>query len=420
MEKLAWITEKRKVRDLIPASYNPRKISERERQDLIESIKEFNEVEPVVINLNNHLIGGHQRLSIYADLAIDEIDVRVPNRELTIEEEVRLNLRLNKNTGSWDTDKLQEIDLDTLLDIGFGDEELSTMFDNVETIEDSFKPAEAIIEAKKTSVKIGDVYQLGDHRLMCGDSGKESDVDKLMDGEKALMIYCDPPYNIGLNYGSGIGAKDKYQGGYDDNKKTGDYKTFILESVKNALKNALKNAHFFYWCDEKYIWLVQQAYEELGIENKRVCLWVKNNQNPVPQVAFNKVYEPCVYGVTGRPFINPNYKNFNEILNREVGSGNQTIEDIMDIFNLWLVKRDNAADYEHPTQKPIALHEKPIKRCTGPGAVVLDLFGGSGSTLMACEQLKRKAYLMEIDPIFCQVIINRWQDYVGEKAKKIS
>ena len=165
--------------------------------------------------------------------------------------------------------------------------------------------------------------------------------------------------------------------------------------------------------------LEEQIYEMLGIDNKRVCFWVKNNQNPTPQIAFNKACEPCVYGTTGRPFLNPNYKNLNEVLNREVGSGNEVIDDIIDLFNLWVVKRDSAQDYQHPTQKPIILHEKPLKRCTGPGAIVLDLFGGSGSTLMACEQLNRQCRMCEIDPVFCQVIINRWEELTGQKAKKL-
>ena len=420
MNKIIWKTEKRKVKDLIPADWNPRYISEKERDDLMESIKEFSEVEPVVVNTNNHIIGGHQRINIYADLAIEEIDVRIPDRELTSEEEMRLNLRLNKNIGSWDTEKLKDFNIDMLLDIGFGDEELSSIWNNIETTEDQFKLEEAIEKAKITEIKRGDIYQLGDHRLMCGDATKEEDVGKLMDGKLADMIFNDPPYNIKLNYSTGIGTKDKYQGEYQDNKTDKNYKVFIYESLKNALKNALKDAHFFYWCDEKYIWMIQQLYEELGIENKRICFWIKNNQNPTPQIAFNKVCESCIYGITGKPFLNPNYKAFNEIMNREVGTGNQLIDDILDLINLWIVKRDVAQDYEHPTQKPITLCEKPIKRCTGPKAIVIDLFGGSGSTLMACEQLKRKCYMCEIDPIFCQVIINRWEEYVGNKAQKIN
>lgn len=437
--KITWKTEKRKVKDLIPADYNPRKITDKQREELAESIKEYDQVVPVVINTNNRMIGGHQRLSIYADLEIEEIEVRVPNRQLTLEEEKRLNLRLNKNTGDWDTEKLQLFEIETLLEVGFGDEELSSVWDNVEITDDNFNTQKAIEEAKTTTVKAGDIYELGNHRLMCGNSTDGKDVEKLMAENIALMVYCDPPYNIGLDYEKGVSTKGKY-GGHarkeaendeypelkykgvkiNDRKGIEEYGQFLEATINNAIKHSQKNAHYFYWCDENNVWLLQQLFSMCGISPKRVCMWIKNNFNMTPQIAFNKVYEPCVYGIRGRPFLNPNYKNLNEIMNREVESGNQVHDEIFDLFNLWLVRRDNAQQYEHPIQKPITLNEKPIKRCTGPGAVILDLFGGSGSTLLAAEQLNRKAFLMEISPIFCQVIINRWQDYTGKKAKKIN
>jgi DNA modification methylase len=138
-----------------------------------------------------------------------------------------------------------------------------------------------------------------------------------------------------------------------------------------------------------------------------------------PQVAFNKAYEPCVYGTVGKPSLNKNIRNLNEILNQEVGSGNQVHDEILEMITIWLDKRDNAQEYEHPTQKPITLAEKPLKRCASPGGVILDLFGGSGSTLIACEQIKRSSRLMEQDPIFASVIVNRWEVFTNLKAKKI-
>ena len=131
------------------------------------------------------------------------------------------------------------------------------------------------------------------------------------------------------------------------------------------------------------------------MESHRVCLWIKQSANPTPQIAFSKVYEPCVYGKRGKPYLNRDIKNLSEIMNKEVESGNQGFDEVFSYVNLWLQKRDTTQDYEHPTQKPVTLHERPLKRCTAPGHNVIDLFGGSGSTLMTCEQLKRKAYLME-------------------------
>lgn len=426
---LQWTTEKRMVKDLVPADYNPRQISDSEKRDLLASIEEFDQVIPVVINTDGRLIGGHQRCEIYIDLGIEEVEVRVPNRKLNIEEEKRLNLRLNKNTGHWDFEKLGDFDVETLLDVGFGDEELSVIWDDVDTLEDDFNKKDSKAKAINTEIKAGDIYQLGKHKLMCGDSTDLEQVKKLVDDKKIDMIYCDPPYNIGLDYtkgtNTGPGHKEKksFRDGEavynNDNKSIEDYSLFISKTIENAISVANKNVHVFYWCDERFIWLFQTLFQENFISNKRVCMWIKNNFGLTPQIAFNKVYEPCVYGVVGRPFLNPNLKNLNEILNKEILAGNQVIDEIGEMFNIWAVKRDNASDYDHPTQKPITLHEKPIKRTTRVNDNILDLFGGSGSTMISAEQLSRNAFLMELDPVFCQVIINRWEDFTGKKAVKI-
>jgi len=425
--KIEWNNEKRKVKDLIPADYNPRILLPKDRQDLEESIKKFNDVEPVIINIgnrNNVLVGGHQRISIYADLEKKEIDVRVPNRELTIEEETELNLRLNKNVGSWDWGKLKDFEVNKLLQVGFGDEELSDMWDDVGTFDDDYNVNEKIKEIKTTTVKPGEIYKLGRHRLMCGDSIDDKQVKQLMDGEKAEMIYCDPPYNIGMDYNWGMGElyhnKKNYGGEHDrkaDKQKPVDYNLFIKTSIENAIDVAKEDVHVFYWCDQNSIWMTQQIFKENKLTLKRVCLWVKNNMNLKPQTAFNKVYEPVVYATRGKPFLNKGMTKLHEILNKEVETGNKVYDEIMDYFDLWLVARD--VDYQHPTQKPVTLHEKPIKRCTAPGHLILDLFGGSGSTLLACDQLNRTCYMMEKDPIFCQVIINRYEQATGNKAIKI-
>jgi len=425
--QIEWKNEKRKIKDLIPASYNPRILLPKDRQDLEESINKFNEVEPVIINIgkrNNVLIGGHQRVTIYADLEKKEIDVRVPNRELTIEEETELNLRLNKNVGSWDWGKLKDFEVNKLLQVGFGDEELSDMWDDVGTFDDDYNVNEKIKEIRTTTVKPGEIYKLGRHRLMCGDAIDIEQVKQLMDGKKAEMIYCDPPYNIGLDYSDGVGSAygnpQNYGGEYTkkkDKKSIVDYKAFVETTVKNALEVAKEDIHVFYWCDQNLIWMTQQIFKEQELTLRRVCLWIKNGMNLTPQFAFNKLYEPCVYAVRGKPFLKKGMTKLHEILNREVETGNKVYDEIMDYFDLWLVARD--VDYQHPTQKPITLHEKPIKRCTAPGHLILDLFGGSGSTLIACEQINRTCYMMEKDPIFAQVIIDRYEQATGNKAIKI-
>lgn len=419
---LTWATAKRKVIELLPAGYNPRKMTENERRDLEDSIKEFGTVVPVVLNIGtreNVLIGGHQRVAIYADLNIEEIDVMVPSRELQETEEKRLNLRLNKNTGSWDDEKLKLLDMDLLLDIGFGDEELQALFDNVDVIDDEFDIEKALKETKVARVKPGEIWQMGEHKLLVGDSCDPEQVKKLMGTDLADVVYQDPPYNIGLDYSKGISTSGKYEGsftGKKDSKKDAVYAAFVDASIK-AVHTVMKpNAHWFYWADERYIWLLQTLYQQNGIDNKRVCLWIKNNFNMTPQVAFNKAYEPCIYGVRGKPFLNRNIMNSNELLNKEIGSGNQVHEEILEIIDLWLERRDNAQSYEHPTQKPVTLNEKPLKRCSAPGHVVFSGFAGSGSDLIACEQLNRKWRGVEQDPIFATVCLDRWEAFTNKQA----
>ena len=419
---LTWKTTRRKVTDLLPADYNPRRMSESEQRDLRESITEFGTVVPVVANIGTRkdiLIGGHQRIGIYADLGIEEVDVMVPSRELSETEEQRLNLRLNKNTGSWDEEKLKLLDMDMLLDVGFGDDELQSLFDDVDVLDDEFDVEKAIKETKVARTKLGDLWQLGTHRLLVGDSADPEQVKHLMGDDHADIVYCDPPYNIGLDYSKGVSTEGKYEGAYSgkkDSKKDAVYATFLSASVAAALSVSKPNAHVFYWCDERYIWLVQTLYQQHKIDNKRVCLWIKNNFNMTPQVAFNKACEPCVYGTTGKPYLNRHITNTNELLNKEITSGNQVHDEILEMLDLWLERRDNAQSYEHPTQKPVTLNEKPLKRCSAPGHVVFSGFAGSGSDLIACEQLGRVWRGMELDPIFATVCIDRFEAFTNTKA----
>ena len=418
---MKWKNETRKVKDLIPADYNPRRLTEKQRADLTDSIKEFGRVLQVVVNGNN-IIGGHQRAKIYADLGIEEIEVRVPEKKLTPKQEEKLNLRLNQNTGEWDYEKLYKLDTEMLLEVGFGDSELAGMFDDVELLDDETGGGSKK-EDIEPRIALGEVWKLGKHRLMCGDSRGSENVEKLMGKDRADMIYCDPPYNIGLNYNVGMGGtKDKYGDGKRFNKdlqaKEG-YRDFISMTIGSATDYAKKDCHVFYWCDENYIHLLQELYPEHGIKNQRVCLWIKNNLFPKPQIAFNKCYEPCVYGTKGKPYLNKGMINLTEVLNTDIDTGNQMQDQIHEYFNIWLADRDPTNEYQHPTQKPLSLHERPLKRCTTVGDIVLDLFGGSGSTLIACGQLGRKCRMMEVDPIFATGIINRWEETTGNKAKKI-
>lgn len=422
MQHLVWHTEKRKIKDLVPYELNPRKLSEEQAERLKDSFKRFDIVEIPAIDTDNKIIAGHQRIKVLLLLGRgeEEIDVRVPNRKLTEKEFKEYNIRSNINLADWDIELLKDIEIDILSDTGIFATDFGDIWNSNLGIEDDDFDVEKELEKIKTpKTKLGDLYQLGDHKLLCGDSTDTETVKKLVGKELVDMLYFDSPYNIGLDYNKGVGTNGKYGGKKTkDNKSDAEYKQFLSQVLKNGLEVAKPDCHVFSWCDETFIGLLQEIYQDLGIENKRVCLWIKNNANMTPQIAFNKVYEPCVYGVRGKPYLADKVTNINEVLNKEIGTGNRVPDDILDLLNIWLAKRVAGQDYEHPTEKPPTLHEKPLRRCTKPGDLVLDLYGGSGSTLIACEQLKRKALLCEIEPIFCDLIIRRYEKLTGGRAKK--
>jgi len=325
----------------------------------------------------------------------------------------------NFNDGKvkFDTNWYDNANLDMLLDIGFDQIDLSHLWDKeLEVQDEDFDVDEELDKIKKPKTKPGDLIHLGPHRLLCGSSTNPDNLKRLFGEDKATMIYSDPPYNINLNYSQGIGGKKDYGGNVKDNRTYDEYKNFIKETLTSALSVTKPNSHVFYWCDQTYIGLIQELYRELGIVNKRVCLWLKNSQNPVPSVAFNKCYEPAVYGIKGKPYIAPTIQNLNEVLNKEITTGNNLLEETLDHLDVWLVKRLSGKQYEHATSKPPKLHEKAIRRCTKPGDIILDSFSGSASTLIAGEQLKRKVYAIELEPVFCDLAIRRYEKLTGTKA----
>ncbi len=412
------------VTALKAAAYNPRAWSKEAIDQLTASIKQYGFVDPLLVNSapkrKGVVIGGHFRLSIAKSLGIKEVPVvylNIPD----LRREKELNLRLNKNVGDWDWKRLAEdFDVGDLMSVGFSNDDLGRIFDdNADVKDDGFDEEQEIERAKITKIKPGDMFALGRHRLLCADATDPESARKLMAGVRADMINDDPPYNIGLSYDKGVGGKAKYGGKHNDSQSEAEYRAFVKSVMENALAVSKPDAHVFFWCDERWVYLFQQLYAELGIHSLRLCIWIKDNQSPTPNAAFNKVTEFVAYGTVGRPYLNDKVANLNEIINKETTTGNQLTEDILDLLNIWLVKRIAGTDYQHPTQKPPTLHEKALRRCTRPGDAVLDLTAGSGSILSACEQLGRTAYCCEMEPIFCQVIINRYEKLTGLKARKV-
>ena len=404
------------IDQLNPAPYNPRKWSETAIKKLKESIERFGLVDPILVNSSpqrkNIVIGGHFRLKVAKDLGYKEVPVVYVDIS-SIKKEKELNLRLNANTGEWDFELLREFDVDVLLDVGFQDDELSMIWDEDLGLEDDeFDTRSEIEKIKSPESQKGDIFQLGRHKLICGDSTSPTVIKNLLGDTEIDVVYTDPPFNLNYDYQKGLGKKQKYDcEAVEDKRSKDEYRKFLESTLQNALAHCKKDAHVFYFCDQNYIGFLQDLYSANEIMPKRVCLWIKNNQNVTPQIAFNKCFEPCVYGIRGKPYLSSNATNFAEILNPEIENGNRRIEDILDLLDIWLVRRLPTNEYLHPTEKPVKLHERPLKRCSRVGDAVLDLFGGSGSTLIACEQLKRQAFLIEKDPAFCDVIINRFKKF---------
>ena len=355
---ITWHTEKRRISELRPARYNPRQLTEKQSKDLSTSLERFNLADPIVINKNNTIIGGHQRINILKQSGDMEVDVRIPSRKLTEGEEKELNLRLNKNLGEWDYDALANLDEDMLKDVGFESEELDKIFQL-----DVDKDADEVPETRNTNIKQGDVFVLGEHRLLCGDATKREDVELLMAGQKADMVFTDPPYGLG---------------GYAG--RSGKFK-----SIKGDDENVAKFYQLVPLAKEMYIWGNYKCLQHLERMPRDVIVWKKNNIGMGK--GYRGQYELCFY-----------YGEFK-------GSDS----------DVWTIAKD--AKYNHPTQKPVELCERALFNSSIRENIVLDIFGGSGSTLIACERLNRKCYMMEIDPVYCQVIIDRWEKFTGQKAK---
>ena len=403
---------------LKPAEYNPRQMTEKQAKDLTQSIKEFGLVDPIIVNnfkgRENVVIGGHQRLKIA--LQEDFKTVPVVYVSLPIEKERELNLRLNKNNGEWDWDLLANFDEDMLKDVGFESEELDKMFN----LEPDEKDDEVPEVPKEPKAKLGDIYQLGKHRVMCGDSTKKEDVERLMSGKRADMVFTDPPYNVDY---SGRGKETS-------NKILNDKmeRTAFLQFLKDCLeryKESTKISAPFYICHASSS---QREFEDamnfVGLKAKGQIIWNKTvasmgwgdyrwKHEPIFYATFdgkktNFYGDRSQYTVWNESWDYNKWKRELPRIAEKQERGRSTV---------WTLKRE--VGYKHPTQKPIQLIEIALKNSSKRDDVVLDVFLGSGSTLIACEKTNRICYGMELDPKYCDVIIKRWEDYTGNKAIKI-
>ena len=373
-----------KANDLIMAEYNPRQLTKDQYTQLKDSLTRFGLVDPLIVNKHksrkNILVGGHQRLKIAKEMGMEKIPcVEV---DLPLDQEKELNIRLNKNVGEWDYESLANyFDVSELMEWGFSNDELQFYEDEPGQ---GLTDDDDIPEVEEAITKQGDIWLLGEHRVLCGDATKKEDVEILMEGNKADMVYTDPPYGVG------------YEGGSKKREKLKDdhIGTDIYSKVVPVIAEYCKGACYTWYADTKPLDLYKSVGQYGDIHS--LIIWVKNNSTFNMSIHYKQKHEPCLY-----------WKPKNTSLNWEGGSKEDTV---------WEFDRESKNEF-HPTQKPVALGVKAISNHKADK--VLDLFLGSGSTLIACEKTNRKCYGMEIDPHYCDVIVKRWEEYTGNKAERV-
>ena len=448
-------TEKRKLNELVAADYNPRKAltpEDSEYQKIKRSIEEFGYVDPIIINEDGTIIGGHQRCTVLKDLGYEEVDVVVVSLDKQIvsldkQREKALNIALNKITGEWDELKLKDLLLDLDLgdyDIsltGFEQEDLAELVDNLavepEAMDDDFDGEAVLEDIVEPKTRLGDVWKLGRHRLMCGDSTSQEDVATLMKGEMADLIITDPPYNV--NYGDKADMLDTYlQKGHrnnsrikNDNMDNESFYSFMLQIYQSAYEFMRDGAAIYVFHAESTGHIFRQAFLDAGLKLAQCLIWEKN-AFVLGRQDYQWRHEPCLYGWkegAAHYFINDRTQD-TVILEDDVDFESMKKADLIayieDMHRKY--KDQTSVIYEnkptrndiHPTMKPVTLIGRLMSNSSKSGWNVLDLFGGSGSTLMAAEQLGRTAFLMELDEKFCDVIVKRWEEYTGQSAIRIS
>lgn len=407
MPALTWKAEKRKVKDLKPLDKNPRKITKAAVEKMKDRISKRGFHDVVKLDTNDVVLSGNVRTEALTALGITEVNVLVPSRELTEAERKAIVLESNRHDGEWDLSLLPEYGADVLIEAGFETTEVDTLMHDDEDDEDEFDTDQASAAIKRPVAKQGDLYRLGDHMLLCGDSTSAEDVKKLMGGVKADMVFSDPPYN--MNYVS----HDK-GGILNDNMDEEKFVTFC-EAFIARFKEASKSGAAFYICSgyQSYMPFVY-AMKTNGINFAGPIIWVKNSLG----MGMNDYRHKHEMVIKAKNEKVSKRKKAQAILYGWNG-GRHYFADTREEADVWEVKRVGTGTMQHPTQKPIALINRAIKNSSKRGGVILDLFAGSGATMVAAHKTGRKAYLMELDPKYADVIVKRWEALTGERAEKI-
>ena len=375
------------VGKLVPADYNPRKDlkpGDPEYEKLKRSITEFGYVEPVIWNkTTGHVVGGHQRLKVLIDTGVTEVECVVV--EMDSEKEKALNIALNKINGEWDKDKLslliadlQGVDFDVSL-TGFDAPELDALFKDAQRAgvqDDDFDVDAALKEPAIT--KPGDLWLLGKHRLVCGDSTKRDMFDLLMDGKQANLVVTDPPYNV--NY-EGSAGKIK-----NDNMADAAFYDFLLASFQNMEACMTNDASIYVFHADTEGLNFRKAFSEAGFYLSGTCIWKKQSL-VLGRSPYQWRHEPVLFG----------WKKKGK--HEWYADRKQT--------TIWEFDKPKQ-NADHPTMKPVELLAYPILNSSIANCIVLDPFGGSGSTLIACEQTDRVCFMVELEGRYCDVIVRRF------------
>lgn len=415
---------KKNIKDLNPAVYNPRKDlqpGDVEYEHIKNSIEKFGYIDPIIYNKkNNVIIGGHQRFKVLKELGYKEIDcVEV---DLEEKEEKALNIALNKIGGEWDMEALQvllsEFDDEIKNQLGFDFEELQDL-----QLQFEQEIEKDILEDKVPEIpyqpktKQGQIYQLGNHRLMIGDSTNIECVNKLMNGNIADLVVTDPPYNVNVSNSKGDTIKN-------DNMQDLEFYNFLNSAFK-CLSDSLKDGGSYYiWCASSEFVNFIKAIKNNNLLFKQEIIWNKS-QFILGRNDYHWKHEPCLYGWkdgASHYFINDRTQStvidepvpeFNKMKKEELI---ELLEKIYSYETSVLYEKKPTVNDLHPTMKPVNLIARLIKNSSKQNEIVLDLFGGSGTTLIACEQLNRRCYMMEYDTKYADVIIKRWESLTGQKS----
>ena len=404
--------QKINVSEINPAPYNPRinlKPQDPEYQKLKKSIATFGYVEPLVWNERTKtLISGHQRLKILIEQGLTEVECSVV--DFSLEQEKACNVALNKIRGEWDESKLTEL-LNDLQEIpnfdieltGFDTYEISELLDRYSEVkeDDSFDFESYLDSIKEPVTKEGELIQLGPHHILCGDAGNPEHIKFLLGNDKIDLLHTDPPYNV--NYYGGNRPKPNvrpkksrdWERIYNDNLTQPEYEVWLKSILKNVTPYLAPGAAYYLWNGHAQFGPMYSMLTELGFHVSCVITWAKESF-AIGYGDYNNQTEFCLYG----------WKEDNGS-HVWFGPNNES--------TLWQVHRDLTRDYIHPTQKPIALAQRAIKNSSKRDDLVVDLFLGSGSTLIAAESLKRRCFGMEIDPCYCDAIVHRHIAFVGKE-----